>query len=75
MNRQSRDRLRGTSAIRGPWEGIAAFILWTFQRENPSLGRFANEGATAVEYLKNLAVSRLYLENILNAQSSRVTRA
>ena len=31
------------------------------------------EEATAVEYLKMLALSRLYLDNILNIQSSWVT--
>jgi cyclic dehypoxanthinyl futalosine synthase len=54
--------------------GFTAFIPWTFQRENTSLGRFVKEEATAVEYLKNLAISRLYLENILNVQSSWVTQ-
>jgi len=54
--------------------GFTAFIPWTFQRENTSLGRFVKEEATAVEYLKTLAVSRLYLDNILNVQSSWVTQ-
>ncbi|MCL6506285.1 MAG: dehypoxanthine futalosine cyclase [Bryobacteraceae bacterium] len=54
--------------------GFTAFIPWTFQRENTSLGRFVKEEATAVEYLKTLAVSRLYLENIPNVQSSWVTQ-
>ena len=54
--------------------GFTAFIPWSFQRENTSLGRFIKEEATAVEYLKTLAVSRLYLENILNVQSSWVTQ-
>lgn len=53
--------------------GFTAFIPWPFQRENTSLGRFIKEGATAVEYLKTLAVSRVYLDNILNIQSSWVT--
>jgi len=53
--------------------GFTAFIPWSFQRENTSLGRFVKEEATAVEYLKTLAISRLYLENILNVQSSWVT--
>jgi cyclic dehypoxanthinyl futalosine synthase len=53
--------------------GFTAFIPWSFQRENTSLGRFVKEEATAVEYLKLLAISRLYLENILNIQSSWVT--
>src|SRR4051795_11140319 len=54
--------------------GFTAFIPWTFQRENTSLGRFVKEEATAVEYLKTLAVSRIYLENIVNVQSSWVTQ-
>jgi cyclic dehypoxanthinyl futalosine synthase len=53
--------------------GFTAFIPWSFQRENTSLGRFVKEEATAVEYLKMLALSRVYLENILNVQSSWVT--
>ena len=48
--------------------GFTAFIPWTFQRENTSLGRFVKEEATGVEYLKTLAISRLYLENIPNIQ-------
>ena len=53
--------------------GFTAFIPWTFQRDQTSLGRFVKEEATAVEYLKTLAVSRVYLDNILNIQSSWVT--
>jgi cyclic dehypoxanthinyl futalosine synthase len=53
--------------------GFTAFIPWSFQRENTSLGRFIKHEATAVEYLETLAVSRLYLDNILNVQSSWVT--
>ncbi|MBI3679191.1 MAG: dehypoxanthine futalosine cyclase [Acidobacteria bacterium] len=54
--------------------GFTAFIPWTFQREHTSLGRFIKHEATSVEYLRTLAVSRLYLENILNVQSSWVTQ-
>jgi len=54
--------------------GFTAFIPWTFQPENTSLGRFVKEEATAVEYLKTLAVSRLYLDNVLNLQASWVTQ-
>jgi cyclic dehypoxanthinyl futalosine synthase len=53
--------------------GFTAFIPWPFQRENTSLGRFVKHEATAVEYLKMLALSRIYLDNILNIQSSWVT--
>lgn len=53
--------------------GFTAFIPWFFQREYTSLGRFVKEEATAVEYLKMLALSRLYLHNISNIQASWVT--
>ncbi len=53
--------------------GFTAFIPWAFQRELTSLGRFVKEEATSVEYLKMLALSRLYFENITNIQSSWVT--
>ena len=53
--------------------GFTAFIPWFFQRENTSLGRFVKEEVTAVEYLRTLAVSRLYLDNILNVQASWLT--
>ena len=70
-------RVRHLEAIRRLQEetgGFTAFIPWTFQKENTSLGRFVKEEATAVEYLKTLAVSRLYLENVPNVQASWVTQ-
>ena len=54
--------------------GFTAFIPWTFQPENTLLGRSIKQEATAVEYLKTLAMSRLYLEDIPNIQSSWVTQ-
>jgi cyclic dehypoxanthinyl futalosine synthase len=54
--------------------GFTAFIPWTFQKENTSLGRSVREEATAVEYLKTLAIARLYLDNVVNIQSSWVTQ-
>jgi len=62
--------------IRGLQEetgGFTAFIPWFFQRENTSLGHFVKAEATAVDYLKTLAISRLYLDNILNVQASWLT--
>ncbi|MCC7497062.1 MAG: dehypoxanthine futalosine cyclase [Bryobacterales bacterium] len=54
--------------------GFTAFIPWTFQRENTALARSVKQEATATEYLKTLAISRIYLENFLNVQSSWVTQ-
>ena len=54
--------------------GFTAFIPWSFQRDNTSLGRFVKEEATSVEFLKTLAICRLYLDNIVNVQTSWVTQ-
>ena len=68
------NHLQAVRRIQEETGGFTAFIPWTFQRENTSLGRSIKEEATAVEYLKTLAISRLYLENIENVQSSWVTQ-
>lgn len=54
--------------------GFTAFIPWTFQRENTALGRRITEEPTGIDYLKMLAVSRLFLDNIENFQSSWLTQ-
>jgi cyclic dehypoxanthinyl futalosine synthase len=54
--------------------GFTAFIPWSFQPHNTALGGRHWDEATAVEYLKVLAISRLYLSNFLNVQSSWVTQ-
>ena len=52
--------------------GFTAFIPWIFAAENTALGKKVQE-TTAVDYLKTLAVSRLYLDNIDHIQSSWLT--
>src|SRR5216684_4268885 len=54
--------------------GFTAFIPWSFQPHNTALGGRKWDEATAVEYLKVLAISRLYLSNIKNVQASWVTQ-
>jgi len=68
--------------------GFTAFICWTFQPENTPLGRFPQRPsacteppdgkhlvlAGAHEYLKTLAVARLFLDNVPNLQASWVTQ-
>ncbi|WP_281885299.1 cyclic dehypoxanthinyl futalosine synthase [Paenibacillus sp. YYML68] len=51
-------------------EGFLAFISWTFQPDNTNL-KAEKLGADA--YLKNVAISRIMLDNIKNFQSSWVT--
>jgi len=51
--------------------GFTAFIGWTYQSENTELG---GREATTAEYLRMLAVSRVFLDNIENVQASWVTQ-
>lgn len=51
--------------------GFTAFIPWTYQPGNTELG---GRTATAVEYLKTLALSRIMLDNVPNIQASWVTQ-
>lgn len=52
--------------------GFTAFICWTFQPDNTELSHLPPAGS--YEYLKMLAISRLYLDNFANIQSSWVTQ-
>jgi cyclic dehypoxanthinyl futalosine synthase len=54
--------------------GFTAFIPWTFQPHNTALGGRGWDEATSVEYLKTLAIARLFLTNIKNVQASWVTQ-
>ncbi len=51
--------------------GFTAFIPWTFQPGNTELG---GRPATAVDYLKTLALARIMLDNLPNIQASWVTQ-
>jgi cyclic dehypoxanthinyl futalosine synthase len=51
--------------------GFTAFIPWTFQPDNT---RIPVNVATAVDYLRTLALSRLVLNNVPNLQASWVTQ-
>src|ERR1700750_68420 len=54
--------------------GFTAFISWTFHRENTALGRRRKEEPSGLEYLRMLAVSRLFLDNVDNIQASWLTQ-
>jgi cyclic dehypoxanthinyl futalosine synthase len=54
--------------------GFTAFIPWTFQRENTALGRRIKDEPTGLDYLRMLAVSRLFLDNVEHIQSSWLTQ-
>ena len=58
-------------ALQDDTGGFTAFIPWTFQPDNT---RITVEKATAVDYLRTLALSRLVLDNVTNLQASWVTQ-
>jgi cyclic dehypoxanthinyl futalosine synthase len=82
------EHLRLLRELQDETSGFTAFITWTFQPENTPLGRTKPfppdyqglpDGkhlllAGAHEYLRMLALSRIFLDNIDNVQSSWVTQ-
>ncbi len=64
-------RLQDQSLQRGRGR-FTAFIPWSFQPPNTALAHL--EPATAVEYLRLLALSRLFLDNFDHLQASWVTQ-
>jgi cyclic dehypoxanthinyl futalosine synthase len=68
------DRVEHLERIRAQQDktgGFTAFIGWTYQAENTRLG---GPTAGAHEYLRTQALSRIYLDNFANLQSSWVTQ-
>ena len=51
--------------------GFTAFIAWTFQPQNTAL---AGDELTSFQYLRTLAVSRVFLDNFPSVQASWVTQ-
>lgn len=51
--------------------GFRAFITWTFQPGNTELG---GEKTTGWDYMRTLAMTRLYMDNIKHIQGSWVTQ-
>ncbi len=69
-----RDRIQHLKKIRELQDrtgGFTAFIPWPFQPRNTAIDV---RPATAYEYLKTLAISRIFLDNIANIQASWVTQ-
>jgi cyclic dehypoxanthinyl futalosine synthase len=68
------DRIEHLERVRAQQDktkGFTAFIAWTFQAEHTKL-RAPTVGA--FEYLRTQALSRIYLDNFANIQSSWVTQ-
>jgi cyclic dehypoxanthinyl futalosine synthase len=68
------DRVEHLERVRAQQDkskGFTAFIAWTFQAEHT---RLKAPTVGAHEYLRTQALSRIYLDNIPNIQSSWVTQ-
>lgn len=59
-------------------DGFTAFIAWNFQPDYTELGgdmaRWGGQKATGYDYLRTIAVSRVFLDNVPSFQASWVTQ-
>ncbi len=65
------EHLRRVREVQDRTGGFTAFIGWTYQAENTELG---GDEVTTAEYLRTLAVARIFLDNVRNVQASWVTQ-
>lgn len=70
-NRHIIEHMSKLRALQDETKGFTAFIPWTFQPDNTKI---KVKKKTSAEYLKVLALSRLFLDNIDNVQASWVTQ-
>jgi cyclic dehypoxanthinyl futalosine synthase len=65
------EHLMRVRALQDETGGFTAFIPWSFQPDGTEL---KGERASAFDYLRTVAVSRLILDNVANLQASWVTQ-
>lgn len=65
------EHMEKVRALQAKTGGFRAFIMWSYQPGNTELG---GEKISSWEYLRTLAVSRLYLDNFRHIQGSWVTQ-
>ncbi|ANM29810.1 hypothetical protein ABI59_09810 [Acidobacteria bacterium Mor1] len=65
------EHLNRVREVQDRTKGFTAFIGWTYQADNTELG---GDEVTTAEYLRTLAVARVFLDNIENFQASWVTQ-
>ncbi|HJM82685.1 MAG TPA: cyclic dehypoxanthinyl futalosine synthase [Nitrospinota bacterium] len=66
------ESLRRLRDLQDETAGFTAFIPWSFQPHNTAMSNVTESGG--FDYLKTLAISRLYLDNFDNLQASWVTQ-
>ena len=57
-------------ALAGGYEGFTAFIPWSYKRGNTPLAKRVKEESGPNPYLRMIAMSRIYLDNIQHIQAS-----
>jgi cyclic dehypoxanthinyl futalosine synthase len=68
------EHLEKLRALQARTNGFISFIPWTFQPDNTPLGRKFPTRVPGEEYLRWLALSRIYLQKIPNIQVSWLTQ-
>lgn len=65
------EHLRKVRELQDRTKGFISFIPWTYQPGNNQLG---GKETGSIDYLKTLAISRIYLDNFPNVQASTITQ-
>src|SRR6187401_2828890 len=65
------EHLMRLRALQDETGGFTAFITWSYQADHTELG---GTEATAIDYLRTLAIARIVLDNFDNLQASWVTQ-
>ncbi len=66
------EHLERVRSLQDETKGFTAFISWTFQHEHTEMAEVPE--TYAEEYLRTLAVTRLFIDNIVHFQTSWVTQ-
>ncbi len=64
------EHLEHVRALQDETQGFTAFIPWTFKPGNTPLQKHIKEHAGPTQYLRMIAFSRLYLDNVPHIQAS-----
>lgn len=68
------EHMRRLRELQDATGGFRAFVCWTYQSGGCSKAGDSFPGATSADYLRTIAVARLYLDNFTHFQSSWVTQ-
>jgi len=68
------EHMRRLRSLQDETSGFRAFVCWSYQSGGGSRRGDDHAHTTAADYLRTLAVSRLYLDNVAHFQSSWVTQ-